>query len=169
MWPEKRALVGPVPRADRYEFIWRFVPHMLAEMRSNEFKNEAGDFRDVPLAKLDEEVLYHAAKLSGAVAAGSLGAIREFAADVANCAAMLAEAAGQIPADVPPPDSHAEYGDTFGFGGPAARSAARGMQLVAAKDLRHHPWTPAPAPGDIMEWDHERKTGGNNADAWPGG
>lgn len=102
---------------EREHLIDRFVPHMAGELSANAHKGDG--WAEMSTADHAFEVLYHGAKLALAVAASDAEAIRELAADVANHAAMLADAANVL--DDPPTgddrrDDYGGPGGTFGSG-----------------------------------------------------
>jgi hypothetical protein len=77
----------------RDALVIRFAKQMRYEMVANEWK---GGWLDTDPGYLSREVLYHAAKLELALLADDKEAIRELAADVANCAMILAERMGVV-------------------------------------------------------------------------
>lgn len=75
------------------DLLTRFVKRMAGELRVNAWKGnwreEIGGERDASF-----EVIYHAAKLDWALTTGNREAVREFAADVANCAMIASDMIG---------------------------------------------------------------------------
>ncbi len=97
----------------RERLLELFVPHMRSELEANTFKGDA--WRCTAPEQLSHDVLYHAAKLDLAVQLGDEDAIREFAADVANCAAILADGLRLIDNPPEPIDPASdEYGSAIG-------------------------------------------------------
>ncbi len=80
----------------------RLFNQMQAEMEANRFKGER--WRGANLSSMEHELLYHVVKLLHAARAvgqpasdavpAPLVAVREYAADVANCAGILADSLG---------------------------------------------------------------------------
>jgi hypothetical protein len=74
----------------RLRLLDRYLPHAENELQANSWKGD--HWRDQPADELAFEVLYHAAKLAIAVRLGDTPAsVLEYAADMANCAAMVAD------------------------------------------------------------------------------
>lgn len=72
----------------RARLLDRYLPHAEAELQANAWKGD--HWRDQPVDELVFEVLYHATKLAIAVRLGDCpGGVKEYAADIANCAAMV--------------------------------------------------------------------------------
>lgn len=68
---------------------------MRNEMKANEFKGDG--YLDADHTLLEHELLYHVVKLLYASRSRSgVDGIREYAADVANCAGMLAQKHGAL-------------------------------------------------------------------------
>lgn len=100
--PRQRQVLAAVGQiTDRATLVSRFAPHMQRELAANAWKGD--DWRARAVEDLAYEVLYHAAKAAVAVGLGEPHrheAILEMSADVANCAAMLADAIHAL--DEPP-------------------------------------------------------------------
>lgn len=71
----------------------RFGQRMRAELAANRHKP---DWRYMTLWEARAELKHHQKKLDKAVLAGDAPAIKEYAADVANCAMFVAWAAGVL-------------------------------------------------------------------------
>jgi len=119
----------------RDALVARFVPHMARELECNQWKGDA--WTTMAVDKHVAEVLYHTAKLCMAAIAGHVDAVRELAADVANVAAMLADALCDLD-DVPAvTEEDKTYdagaitaGNTFGGGRVHTMSKAWQAELV---------------------------------------
>lgn len=90
----------------REQLVDRMAVQMRRELLSNAHKGT--EWREADPADLDCDVLYHVLKLSLAVKAKDKDAVREYAADVANCAAILADHFGVLENPGNPEDA-AEY------------------------------------------------------------
>lgn len=115
-----RTAAARVRRASaRAALLFRMAKQMRAELAANEWKGDG--WNAVPLLDLSNEVIYHAAKLDLAVRANDRAAVRELAADTANCAALLADAAGALDLEPPAPQQDAVCEITEGYRGTCAR------------------------------------------------
>lgn len=86
---------------DHVEPFETFVRAMADELRANAHKGDRAGWLTMSSREAVSEVLYHAAKLSYACRQhlqeeGELTKVREFAADVANCAMMVADIHGGL-------------------------------------------------------------------------
>lgn len=87
----------------------RFVQRMRAEMAANRHKP---DWRYMTLWEARAELKHHQKKLDKAVLAEDAPAIKEYAADVANCAMFVAWAAGALAEE---DDSPGNRGQAFSY------------------------------------------------------
>lgn len=90
---------------DRRRLLEGMTLQMRHELVANEHKGVG--WRDMPLAEHEHELVYHTVKLILAARAGITDAIREYAADVGNHAAMLADSFGAL--EVPVGDDEVSY------------------------------------------------------------
>jgi hypothetical protein len=87
-------------RLDEVKLLERFTVLMATELASNRDKGDRPGWLMMSPGEAIGEVLYHAAKLSYAARQfgqgdGSIEQVREFAADVANCALMTLDVVEQ--------------------------------------------------------------------------
>lgn len=85
-----------------------FVLRMARELATNSHKGDRPGWRRAGSREMVSEVLYHAAKLTYAVRQyeqgdGELEKVREFAADVGNCALMVADCCDAFEPAAPAP------------------------------------------------------------------
>jgi len=108
----------------------RFVRHMKREMDRNAYKGDA--WREASPVTLTEDLVYHALKLARAVSAIENGqhvqeAALEFAADVANLAAMVADNLGTAEHFTP------AAGPVLGWGGTDIKALAADTCIAASR------------------------------------
>lgn len=89
-------------RTDEVGVALTFFGEMMSELASNAHKGDRPGWLSMTSRDAISEVLYHAAKLAYATRQfeqgdGTPEKVREFAADVANCAMMVADIAGVLP------------------------------------------------------------------------
>lgn len=121
--------------ATRSSLVDRMAAAMLDEIE-HEVNVEKGGWTEIGPDQHDEETVYHVMKLVLAHRVGDLRAVKEHAADVANCAGMLADAAGALDLSV---DPRPEYDATGGVWLKAhARHVLDGLEAAIAPD----PWPP---------------------------
>lgn len=82
-----------------HDMVTAMAAQMHAEMSANTFKGDR--WTDADRELLEDELLYHVVKLVAAGRSGDIAALNEHAADVANCAGMLADKLGGLRAAQP--------------------------------------------------------------------
>lgn len=122
-WEKLKAEVAPLI-ARRESMVDCMAKQMAAEMHANRSKGDG--WEDAEPESLEYELLYHAVKLVWAGRDGDKLGVREYAADVANHAGMLADRLGAL-ADAPDPAE----GNASAYlpGSNAARELAVGLHL----------------------------------------
>jgi hypothetical protein len=86
--------------ADREALVDRMAVQMRRELVANAHKGDV--WLDASRSVHEHEVIYHTVKLLLAARCDDKEGVREYAADVGNCAAMLADACGSL--DLPDSD-----------------------------------------------------------------
>jgi hypothetical protein len=82
---------------ERDDLVERMAKAMPDELEANVSKGD--NWRDGDAAAHELDVLYHYVKLAFAWRRGDLPSVREYAADVANCAAILTNKVGALDLD----------------------------------------------------------------------
>lgn len=121
---------------ERYRLTALMEAQMRHELAANAHKGDG--WAEKPLREHEHEVVYHALKLllaaryADAGEASARDAVREYAADVANCAAMLADSLGALELGHDP--ANADYDAT---GTPELRTLADQVLTMLDED---DPW-----------------------------
>lgn len=92
-----RQITQPVPVAQKYDdVLLPFLGMMRKELHANSGKGDRDGWLGMTSGSALEEINHHRDKLWYAVATSNPEAIREHAADVANCAMMVADVCGVL-------------------------------------------------------------------------
>lgn len=118
--------MSAVLRAERQRLLEGMTLQMRHELVANAHKGV--EWRTDPLAEHEHELVYHMVKLILACRAGMSDAIREYAADVANHAAMVADSFGAL--EIPVTDDDESY-DAIGS------EELRGLANMLLRTLTH--------------------------------
>ena len=101
------------PMAKRWDLVRLFAEGMLDELVQPHNQRKGDDWLFDPPEALEHDLLYHTLKLVLATRAKDSRAVREYSADVGNCAAMLADKMNALDIRADPRPDLDQYGSVF--------------------------------------------------------